>query len=98
VWLAYGHQAREKAALAATFPTAGTNGLQAFLGETILTFILVLVVVSVATDERVPASAAGPAVGFTLAATILAGGPLTGGVVNPAQAIMLGQRIGYLPI
>jgi MIP family channel proteins len=87
VWLSFGHQAREKAALAATFPTTGTNDLQAFLVEAILTFILVFVVISVATDERVPASAAGPAVGFTLAATILAGGPLTGGAVNPARAI-----------
>ena len=48
---------------------------------------VVLIVVSVATDERVPAAAAGPAVGFTLAAAILAGGPVTGGAVNPARAL-----------
>jgi MIP family channel proteins len=87
VWLAFGHQAQEKAALGATFPTAGTGDLQAFLVELILTFILVLVVASVATDERVPASAAGPAVGFTLAAAILTGGPVSGGAVNPARAL-----------
>jgi glycerol uptake facilitator-like aquaporin len=55
--------------------------------EAALTFMLVLIVVSVATDERVPAAAAGPTVGFTLAAAILAGGPVTGGAVNPARAL-----------
>lgn len=87
VWLAFGHHARDKAALAATFPGAGTSDWQAFLVEAVLTFMLVLIVVSVATDDRVPAAAAGPAVGFTLAAAILAGGPVTGGAVNPARAL-----------
>jgi MIP family channel proteins len=87
VWLAFGHQARDQAALAATFPAAGTSDWQAFLVEAVLTLMLVLIVVSVATDERVPAAAAGPTVGFTLAAAILAGGPVTGGAVNPARAL-----------
>jgi MIP family channel proteins len=87
VWLAFGHHARDQAALAATFPAAGTSDWQAFLVEAVLTCMLVLIVVSVATDERVPAAAAGPAVGFTLAAAILAGGPVTGGAVNPARAL-----------
>jgi MIP family channel proteins len=87
VWLASGHHARDKAALAATFPAAGTSDGQAFMVEAILTFMLVLIVVSVATDERVPAAAAGQAVGFTLAAAILTGGPVTGGAVNPAPAL-----------
>lgn len=87
VWLAFGHHARDKAALAATFPGAGTSDWQAFMVEAVLTFMLVLIVVAVATDERVPAAAAGPAVGFTLAAAILTGGPVTGGAVNPARAL-----------
>ena len=87
VWLAFGHHARDQAALAATFPGAGTSDWQAFLVEAVLTFMLVLIVVAVATDERVPAAAAGPAVGFTLAAAILTGGPVTGGAVNPARAL-----------
>lgn len=45
------------------------------------------VVVSVATDERVPAAAAGPAVGFALAAAVLVGGPVSGGAANPARAL-----------
>ena len=87
VWLAFGHRARDQAALAATFPAAGTSDWQAFMVEAVLTFMLVLIIVSVATDERVPAAAAGPTVGFTLAAAILAGGPVTGGAVNPARAL-----------
>jgi glycerol uptake facilitator-like aquaporin len=48
--------------------------------------VLVLVVVSVATDERAQGSVAPLAVGFALAAGIFVAGPLTGGAVNPARA------------
>lgn len=51
------------------------------------TFILVLVVVSVATDDRVHGSVAPIAVGFALAAAVLVAGPVTGGAVNPVRAI-----------
>ena len=43
------------------------NDVQAFLVELLITFILALVVLSVATDERVPAGVAPSAIGFTLA-------------------------------
>jgi glycerol uptake facilitator-like aquaporin len=89
VWLAFGQHARDKAALAATFPAAATSEWQAFMVEAVLTFMLVFIVVSVATDERVPAAAAGSAFGFTLAATVLTAGPATGGAVNPARALGL---------
>ncbi len=42
---------------------------------------------AVATDDRVPAAAAGLAVGFALFAAVAVGGPITGGAVNPARAI-----------
>jgi MIP family channel proteins len=87
VWLAFGQPAREHAMLAATFPAAGTSGWQAFLVEALITFMLVFVVISVATDERVHAAAAAPAVGFALAVAVLIGGPVTGGAVNPARAL-----------
>ena len=52
-----------------------------------MTFFLVLTIVSVATDARVPQAAAGLTVGFTLAVCVLIAGPLSGGAVNPARAL-----------
>src|SRR3712207_6301336 len=49
------------------------------------TFILVFVVISVATDERAPAAIAPIAVGFALAVGVFIAGPVTGGAVNPAR-------------
>src|SRR5215218_6499670 len=54
VWITYGGAAREAAALAATFPTDGVGDLQALVVEILVTFILMFVVISVATDERAP--------------------------------------------
>ena len=54
--------------------------------EAIITFLLVLVIVSVATDDRVPPAAAGLAVGFALFAAVAIGSRVTGGSVNPARA------------
>jgi glycerol uptake facilitator-like aquaporin len=48
---------------------------------------LVLVVVSVATDGRVPAGVAALAIGSALAAAILISGPISGAGVNPARAL-----------
>ncbi|HEY0007769.1 MAG TPA: MIP family channel protein [Tepidisphaeraceae bacterium] len=86
VWAIFGHAGRDLAALGATAPAQHVTLLQAFLAEMLITFFLVFIVMSVATDSRSPA-AAGPAVGFALAAAILIGGPVTGGAVNPARAL-----------
>lgn len=87
VWGVFGEPARSDAALGATIPatTAGTG--QVLLVEALITFLLVLVIVSVATDDRVASAAVGPAIGFALAAAVLVGGPVSGGAVNPARAI-----------
>ncbi len=45
------------------------------------------VVVSVATDERVPAAVAPLAVGFALASGVFIAGPVTSGAVNPVRAL-----------
>ena len=87
VWAIYGDAGRSQAALGAPAVAATATAGQAFLAEALITFLLVFVVVSVATDERVPASAAGPAVGFALAAAVLVGGPVSGGAANPARAL-----------
>lgn len=86
-WITFGSPGRELASLAATFPAEGVGGIRAFLVELLVTFILVFVVISVATDDRAPAGAAPLAVGFALACGVLIAGPVTGGAVNPARAL-----------
>ena len=50
--------------------------------EALVTFVLVLVIMSVATDERVAStSTASLAVGFALAVGVLIAGPVSGGAV-----------------
>jgi MIP family channel proteins len=87
VWLTYGDAARDSASLAATLPGGGVSTLTVFVIEAVVTFFLVLAIVSVATDERVPKATAGLTVGFTLAVCVLIAGPLSGGAVNPARAL-----------
>lgn len=87
VWAVFGNRAREEARLAATTIAADASAGRAFLVEALVTFVLVLVVVSVATDGRVHAAVAPPAVGFALTGAILVAAPLTGGAVNPARAL-----------
>jgi MIP family channel proteins len=86
-WLAFGGPGRIEAKLAATYPAQGVGDLQAFLLEILITFILVFVVISVATDDRAPAPIAPIAVGFALAVGVFIAGPVTGGAVNPVRAL-----------
>jgi len=86
-WLAFGGPGRVEAKLAATYPAQGVGDLQAFLLEILITFILVFVVVGVATDNRAPAAIAPIAVGFALAIGVFIAGPVTGGAVNPVRAL-----------
>ena len=87
-WLTFGGAgARSEASLAATYPARGVGDLQAFAVEVLITFVLVFVVMAVATDERAPAAIAPVAVGFALAVGVFIAGPVTGGAVNPARAL-----------
>lgn len=61
------------------------SSAQAYLLEGIATFFLVFVVFGTAVDPRAP-HVGGFAIGLTIAADILAIGPLTGGSMNPARA------------
>jgi glycerol uptake facilitator-like aquaporin len=56
-----------------------------FAAEAVVTFALVLVVVAVATDSRVPRGIAAMAIGAALAVAIVISGPLSGAGVNPAR-------------
>lgn len=86
-WAVLGQQARAKAHLGATFPASGVTDLRALLVEALITFVLVLVVVAVATDERVSPATVAIGVGFALAAAVFIGGPISGGAANPARAL-----------
>ena len=75
----------EKSSFGATIPTLGLG--QAFGLETLLTFFLVTVILSVATDIRVHRAVPGLAIGMTVAMSGLFSGPLTGNSLNPARSI-----------
>ncbi|MCZ2830560.1 aquaporin [Modestobacter sp. VKM Ac-2986] len=87
VWATFGDAARDGANLAATLPAPDAAPATVLVIEALVTFFLVLTIVSVATDDRVPQSVAGLSVGFTLAVCVLIAGPLSGGAVNPARAL-----------
>ena len=56
--------------------------------EAVLTFFLMLVIISVATDKRVErARFPGLAIGLTVVFDVLIGGPVTGGSMNPARSL-----------
>lgn len=70
------------------------TGGQAFLLEFIATFFLVLVVFGTAVDPKAP-RIGGLAIGFVVAADILAIGPLTGASMNPARSFGPAVASGY---
>jgi MIP family channel proteins len=55
--------------------------------EITIGFLLMLVIISVATDRRVSASVPGIAIGLTVVVGVLIGGPVTGGSMNPARSL-----------
>jgi MIP family channel proteins len=64
-----------------TIPVAGALGV-----EWLLSFVLMFVIMAVATDERVADGFAALAVGLTVGFCALMGGPLTGASMNPARS------------
>ena len=75
--------------MGATEPThalgIGTGG--AFAIEWLLSFALMLVIVAVATDERVVGGFGAIAIGLTVGFCAMMGGPLTGASMNPARSL-----------
>lgn len=71
-------------------PTPG-NGIsltQAFVAETLLAFVFALIALVVAHTKHLRASTiAGFAIAFTIPALALVGGPISGGLFNPAISI-----------
>jgi MIP family channel proteins len=83
----FGGPVSRLAHLGATYPAAGVGVWRAFGAEMVVTFVLVLVIVSVATDARVSRGVAPVAIGTALAAAILVAGPISGGSANPARSL-----------
>ena len=73
------------AGLGATLPSG--SEAQAFLWELILTFFLMFVIMSVATDTRAVGEAAAIAIGGTVGLDALFGGPISGASMNPARSL-----------
>jgi MIP family channel proteins len=73
------------ATVGATLPS-GSQG-QAFLWEAILTFFLMFVIMSVATDTRAVGEAAAIAIGGTVGLDAMFGGPVSGASMNPARSL-----------
>ena len=71
--------------LGATIPTIPIG--RAFAVEWLLSFVLMFVIMAVATDERVAGGFAGIAVGLTVGFDAMMGGPLTGASMNPARSL-----------
>ena len=69
----------------ATIPHVGVG--QAVVLEGLLTFFLMLVIISVATDRRVNGAVAGLAIGSTVTLCGIFGGPLTSCSMNPARSL-----------
>ena len=63
------------------------SALQSFAWESVLTFMLMLVIVAVATDSRAVGQGAAIAIGGAVALGSLVGGPISGAAMNPARAI-----------
>jgi glycerol uptake facilitator protein len=71
--------------LGATTPFPGIAYGQAILVEAIATFVLMLVIMGVAVDERAPPGFAGLIIGLTVAGMITATGNIAGASLNPAR-------------
>ena len=74
-----------RADVGATLPAGSTA--QALLWEVVLTFFLMFVIMSVATDARAVGEAAAIAIGGTVGLDAMFGGPVTGASMNPARSL-----------
>lgn len=55
--------------------------------EVLISFLLMLVIIAVATDRRVSSAVPALAIGLTVVVGVLIGGPVTGGSMNPARSL-----------
>jgi aquaporin Z len=74
---------------------AGTVG-QAFLFEVVITFLLMLIIIMVATGSKEVGTLAGIAIGAAVAVLALLAGPITGASMNPARSLGPALVSGHL--
>lgn len=75
----------ENATLGATLPTGGA--FQSFVMEIILTFMLMVVILSVSTGAKEKGITAGIAIGAVIALEAMFAGPVSGASMNPARSL-----------
>ncbi|KAL8192149.1 hypothetical protein R6Q57_028011 [Mikania cordata] len=63
------------------------SDLQSLAMETVITFYLMFVITSVATDDRATGQLAGVAIGSTVVLNAMFAGPISGASMNPARSI-----------
>ncbi|MBI60557.1 hypothetical protein CL657_05010 [bacterium] len=80
--------------MGATLPTVSWLG--AFVYEFLLTWFLMMVILSVATGAKEKGMMAGVAIGGTVALEALFGGPITGASMNPARSLGPALVSGYV--
>lgn len=83
-------------AFGATVPTVSV--WQAFGWEFLLSFLLMFVIIAVATDTRAVGTMAGAAIGATVTVAAYVGGPLTGASMNPARSLAPALAEGRLDL
>jgi MIP family channel proteins len=71
--------------LGATLPSGSES--QSFVWELVMSALLMLVVLSVATDTRAVGEAAAIAIGGTIALDAMVGGPISGASMNPMRSL-----------
>ena len=82
------------ALLGATLP-AGTP-MQSFVLETVLTFLLMMVILSVSTGSKEKGITAGIAIGAVIALEAMFAGPICGASMNPARSLAPAVVSGHL--
>jgi MIP family channel proteins len=87
----------------AHIPAPWVSAASAFGFEVIYGFLLMLVIMGVATDKRIGGPIPGLAIGLTVALAIMIGGPISGASMNPIRSLAPavfagGQALAVLPI
>jgi aquaporin NIP len=80
--------------LGATLPAG--SGSQSFVLEAVLTFILMLVILSVSTGAKEKGITAGIAIGAVIAMEAMFAGPISGASMNPARSVAPAVVSGHL--
>lgn len=84
----------ENATLGATLPAGSAS--QSFVLEIVLTFFLMLVILSVSTGAKEKGATAGIAIGAVIALEATFAGPISGASMNPARSLAPALMSGHL--